>query len=199
MKRTVCLLIALIIVCFLLSCGESVSSRSKSGGKTVEEVLNEKATDNTEKATEEVTEKATEEVTEKATETAAETVPSETEDFLSAAKNGDIDVDLTILTPTLVYAQVNDMLMYPDKYVGKKVRMRGPFAVYETEERNYFAVIISDATACCSQGIEFLLTDERSYPSEYPEKGAEITVTGVFHTYAEGQLTYPELYDATME
>ena len=30
-------------------------------------------------------------------------------------------------------------------------------AVYETEERNYYAVIITDATACCSTGIEFLV------------------------------------------
>ena len=91
------------------------------------------------------------------------------------------------------------MLTYPDKYVGMKVRMRGPFAVYETEERNYFAVIITDATACCSQGIEFLLTDDPPYPSGYPESGTEITVTGIFHTYFEGPMSYPELYDATME
>ena len=191
MKKAICILIFFLFISALTSCAEKADTRSKSGGKTVEDVLNEKATEETEKVTEAVTEKKT--------ESAADTHPAETYDYLSEAKNGDIDVDLTQLNATMVYAQVNDMLTYPDKYVGMKVRMRGPFAVYETDERNYFAVIITDATACCSQGIEFLLTDDPPYPSGYPELGTEITVTGIFHTYFEGPMSYPELYDATME
>ncbi|MBR3640055.1 MAG: hypothetical protein IKN50_05565 [Clostridia bacterium] len=188
MKKIICFLFVLLFISGLASCSEKTDTRSKSGGKTVEDVLREKTTEQMGKETEAVTEPSS----------ASDTLPAET-DYLSEAKNGDIDIDLTQLNAAMVYAQVNDMLTYPDKYAGMKVRMRGPFAVYETDERNYFAVIITDATACCSQGIEFLLTEKVPYPSGYPEKGTEITVTGIFHTYAEGPMTYPELYDAKME
>ncbi|MBR3415711.1 MAG: hypothetical protein IKN36_00450 [Clostridia bacterium] len=191
MKRSIAFLTAVLFVIALASCAEKSEVRTNSGGKTVEDVINEKAAGETEKREEPVTEKAT--------DPANDTLPAETYGYLPEAKNGDIDVDLTQLSATMVYAQVNDMLTYPDKYVGLKVRMRGPFAVYETDERNYYAVIITDATACCSTGIEFLLTDAPPYPSGYPEKGTEITVTGIYHTYEEGPVSYPELYDATME
>ena len=48
--------------------------------------------------------------------------------------------------------------------------------------------IIQDATACCAQGMEFVLTDEYSYPDDYPDEGSEITVMAVFDTYQEGNL-----------
>ena len=61
------------------------------------------------------------------------------------------------------------------------------------------ACIISDATACCAQGIEFVLTEDRKFPEEYPEKGTEITVVGIFDTYMEGSYKYCQLIDAVME
>ena len=82
---------------------------------------------------------------------------------------------------------------------GKTVRMNGNFACYDGDNRYYFACLIADATACCSQGIEFLLSDGRKYPEEYPSIGSEITVTGVFDTYYEGEKRYCQLIDAVME
>ncbi|MBP3729235.1 MAG: hypothetical protein J6H18_03085, partial [Lachnospiraceae bacterium] len=63
----------------------------------------------------------------------------------------------------------------------------------------YFACLIPDATACCSQGLEFVLAKERAYPAEYPEKGSEITVSGVFEIYWEGDYYYCRLKDAEMQ
>ncbi|MCR5523755.1 MAG: hypothetical protein K6F64_09010 [Clostridia bacterium] len=65
--------------------------------------------------------------------------------------------------------------------------MSGPFAVAEGETRNYYACLIADATACCSQGIEFLPTVKVNYPGDFPPEGTDITVTGIFDTYYEGQ------------
>ena len=64
-----------------------------------------------------------------------------------------VDIDLTKLSRTMVYSEVYNMMVAPDKYVGKIVRMRGQFALYEDAESGarYFACIIADATACCSQ------------------------------------------------
>ena len=42
-----------------------------------------------------------------------------------------------------------------------------------------------DAAACCAQGLEFEPESTLSYPDDYPEPGAEITVTGTFDSYKE--------------
>lgn len=110
-----------------------------------------------------------------------------------------IDVDLTALSSTMVYSEVYNMTVYPDEYLGKTVKMRGNFVYAKGDDRYYFACIIADATACCSQGIEFVLADERKFPDEYPDVDAEITVTGVFDTYFEGKNMYCQLIDAVME
>ena len=116
----------------------------------------------------------------------------------SEGSASDFDVDLTQLSSTMVYSEVYNMMTAPDGYMGKTVKMKGPFSVYHDEETGnyYFACIISDATACCSQGIEFVLTGEHTYPKDYPELGTEITVTGIFDTYEKNGYRYCRLNDA---
>ncbi len=111
-----------------------------------------------------------------------------------------IDVDLTALSSTMVYSEVYNMMISPEEYIGKTVKMCGIFASYhdESADKYYFACIISDATACCSQGIEFVLTDEYSYPDDYPEEGEDVCVVGVFNTYQEGDSTYCTLRNAQL-
>ena len=114
--------------------------------------------------------------------------------------NGDIDVDLTVLDANIVYAQVFDMLTYPENYVGKTVKASGTFA-YTTDPQTggeYFAVFIKDAAACCAQGLEFTRKGDFAFPDDYPEADAPITVVGTFDTYTEGSYTYPQLKDAEM-
>lgn len=111
------------------------------------------------------------------------------------------DVDLTKLSSTMVYSEVYNMMVSPDNYIGKTVKMNGAFAYYEDPEtkKQYFACSIADATACCSQGLEFILTGEHTYPNDYPELGSEITVTGTFEIYTESGFQYCRLKDATIK
>ena len=114
---------------------------------------------------------------------------------------GQVDVDLTDLSSTVVYSEVYNMLYGdPESYVGKTVRMEGIFAVYEDEvnQKNYYACIIADATACCAQGMEFVLEGDHTYPDDYPELGAEITVIGEFQPYEENGMTWYHLINARM-
>lgn len=117
-----------------------------------------------------------------------------------ADESVNVDVDLTALSSTMIYSEVNNMMTTPDDYLGKTVKMSGSFSIYESESTGkiYYACVIADATACCSQGLEFVLAEERSYPDEYPELGTEITVTGVFDTYEENGYMYCQLIDAVM-
>ena len=78
------------------------------------------------------------------------------------------------------------------------MKMNGAFSIYQTEERNYYACIIADATACCSQGIEFVLDGDFAYPEDYPELGTNVTIIGTFDTYMEGEYQYCQLIDAQM-
>ncbi len=111
-----------------------------------------------------------------------------------------IDVDLTQLNSVMVYSQVYNIMYYPEEYIGKVIRMTGTYSSYydESTGRLYNACIIRDATACCAQGIEFILTDDYRYPEDYPEEGEEVTVTGRFDIYEEDRLQYNTLRDARL-
>lgn len=111
----------------------------------------------------------------------------------------DADVDLTQLSSTLVYAEVYNMASNPQSYVGKTVRMKGNL-VYQVVDGqpnpDYMACLISDATACCAQGVEFVLAQP---PAQYPELGSTVTVTGVFATYESSGLTQIRLEQAELQ
>ncbi len=131
---------------------------------------------------------------------AESSVPKPTVDVPDAS-NGEYDVDLTKLDSNMVYAQVYDMVFGETDYNGKSVRAKGSFAYYRDQntDKEYFAVLISDATACCAQGIEFVTADARSYPDDFPAVGTEIVVHGVFSTYKDNSGTYVQLRDAVIE
>ena len=122
----------------------------------------------------------------------------ETTPDLSVEKSGKIDIDLTALSSTMVYSEVYYMMMTPEDYIGKSVKMDGIFSVYHDEaaDKYYFACIIQDATACCAQGIEFELQGDYKYPDDYPDEGTEICVSGIFDTYVDGAYTYCTLRNA---
>ena len=109
-----------------------------------------------------------------------------------------IDIDLTKGSANVVYAQVYSMMYAPEEYIGKMVKMQGQFTFYKDEAtgKYYFACFISDAAACCTQGIEFIPAKKTKYPDDFPKVGTEISVTGEFYTYKEGDDTFAALKDA---
>ncbi|MBR0082164.1 MAG: hypothetical protein IJP98_05445 [Clostridia bacterium] len=133
-------------------------------------------------------------------ETGVQPADKKTSEPKQDTKNLNVDVDLTALSSTMVYSEVYNMVCSPEDYLGKIVKMDGAFAYYHDEatDNYYFACIIQDATACCAQGIEFVLTDDYSYPADYPEAGDEICVVGTFDTYMEGEYTYCTLRNAKL-
>ena len=116
-----------------------------------------------------------------------------------------VDIDLTALSGIMVYSEVNSMISFPDNYIGKTVKMQGQFTIYQATDENgsfipdkmFFACMIADATACCAQGLEFVLAGKPVYPDEYPELGAEITVVGTFEWYEEDGCRYYRLGNAS--
>ena len=200
MKRIICVLMIMILVISLVGCGDSSASKpaGTTGSNTVQNVLDQQIKD--------------------AEATGSENAPAETQKPASAesntkpedsqkAEDSSYDVDLTKLSSTMIYSEVYNMMSEPEKYIGKSIRMNGQFALYQaTDEEGkpipdqiYFACIIADATACCSQGLEFVLAGEHTYPDDYPELGDEIVVSGTFETYDENGYMYCHLIDAVFE
>ncbi len=116
----------------------------------------------------------------------------------TAGASGDLDIDLTVMSSTMVYSQVYDMVYNPDNYKGKVVKMAGNFSSYHDDNtgKDYFACIIQDATACCSQGIEFELSGTHVFPDDYPAEGEEFCVQGTFDAYYEDGYIYTVLREA---
>ena len=110
-------------------------------------------------------------------------------------------IDLTELSSTMVYSEVYNMMMVPEEYIGKTVIMKGQFDSYEDENSKirYFSCIITDATECCSQGLEFVLAGNHSYPNDYPAEGDEIIVKGVFQVKNEDGYNYICLENASFK
>lgn len=92
-----------------------------------------------------------------------------------------IDWDLSRLSTTMAFGQLTHMLMYPETYVGKTVRMKGVYRPAPDSEGNiaYHFIIIYDQAACCELGIEFA-TSSRSIVFPIPLPDAQIELTGVF-------------------
>ena len=117
-----------------------------------------------------------------------------------------VDVDLTVLSSTMVYSEVYNMLYNdPAHYLGKTVKARGEFSIYQLVTDGVlqpdpvsYACIISDAAACCAEGMEFVLEGDLTYPDDYPELGAEITVIGEFQSYEENGMTWYHLVNARL-
>lgn len=112
-----------------------------------------------------------------------------------------IDVDLLRMSGTVVYAMVNQMVTNPEKFVGKRVRMKGVFSTYYDNEikQRFFGCVIADALACCSQGLAFELAKPRKFPDEYPEEGSPITIIGDFDLIKEeDEGSYPIIRKAKM-
>ena len=112
-----------------------------------------------------------------------------------------VDLDLSRMSGTAVYAQVYNMLDRPSSYLDKVIRVRGALNYFKDEKtgKEYFAALIADATACCAQGLEFVWAGEHVYPRDYPALGTEIIVTGRFELYEEASYTYVHLADAEVQ
>jgi len=91
----------------------------------------------------------------------------------------DIDIDMTLLSPTMVSAQGFRITSSPEDHLGYSMRIRGSYFTFLWEEAdmNLHYVILDLAVGCCGQAFEF------KYSGELPEIGTPIQITVVFSYY----------------
>ena len=190
MKQLFCLLLAACMMASLCACG-------KDSGK---DAGNDASSSN-----EESSASAESIPTPKEQETPDEQQTPEEPEQTQTSADG-VEVDLTVLSSTMVYSEVYNMLYNdPAHYLGKTVKARGGFSIYQLVTDGVlqpdpvaYACIIADATACCAEGMEFVPEGDLTYPEDYPELGAEITVIGEFQSYEENGMTWYHLVNARL-
>ena len=190
MKRLFCLMLAVCMMVSLCACGKD----SEEGAGNDASSSNEKSSASAESIP-----------TPKEQETPDEQQTPEEPEQTQTSADG-VDVDLTVLSSTMVYSEVYNMLYYDqESYYGKTVKANGIFAIYQMVVDGVtqpapvaYACIIADATACCAEGMEFVLEGDYTYPDDYPELGAEITVIGEFQSYEENGMTWYHLVNARL-
>ncbi|MCR4629266.1 MAG: hypothetical protein K5760_06670 [Clostridium sp.] len=200
-KRGICRMIGAAVFFALVGCA---GGTHKTGGPTTAEMLRETddavgGTDDTEAESDAANTAAVNAAPEYAAASDSANDPDgmRREPAVSETAATGVDVDLTSLSATMVFSEVYHMMTSPQDYIGKVIRMEGICAVSQdpTSGKVYYACIVQDATACCSQGIEF----ERRQQGDDPEAGQNICVTGTFDLYREGDRQYATLRNANLE
>ena len=152
MKQALFILAVALYLVSLCACGDQkIQSKSKQGSAT-QQVVQEQMANATGETTAPPTaipeqQPASDETTPEPEQMQpAEALP----DYEPAQASGELDVDLTTLSSTMVYSEIYNMMYEPDRYVGKRIKMNGQFAVYEDSNTGavYTTCIIMDATAC---------------------------------------------------
>lgn len=122
-----------------------------------------------------------------------------------ASLHQQVDLDLTLLDNEAVHAQIFQMLVAPEEYTGKTVRMQGNCTPYQAPQespvlnpgQHYLSCVITDEHNCCSQGIDFQLADTTT--TRFPEAGSKITVVGRFQLAEVNGYSYTYVADARLE
>lgn len=108
-----------------------------------------------------------------------------------------VDIDLTVLSPTMLLAEVQNIAEKSYEYEGKIMKINGRFNsfIYEGNNKRYYQCVLSDA--CCTFesgiGLEFEWAGSHKYPDDYPEIQDPITVTGRLEVYEEDGKYYAHL------
>ena len=108
------------------------------------------------------------------------------------AESSAAEIDLTSMSSTMVYSYVFNMVTTPDDFIGQRFKIRGTYDEQYWDQTNltYHYIVIADATACCAQGLEFVLTDPNA---SYPQVGEEFEISGIFGTYVENGILYIQI------
>lgn len=199
MKKTIKVLTVLVMAVSLCGCGGAKAEARpgtglRNNGSTVSQILADAA--NTQPPPE-TAEPESLETTPVLADIPTQSPAPSASAMETAAEESGIDIDLTILNSTMIYSEVYSMIVEPEAFLGKTVRLAGycTSAYYEPTDMTYHAVIIPDATACCAQGIEYALADGAAYPAD----DTDIVITGTFELYEELGVEYCRLGNARVE
>lgn len=122
-------------------------------------------------------------------------IPSTLFDFSSLGEeyqeilDAQVDIDVLNLSDIVAFAQVNNMMMMADDYLGMTVKVHGNYYRHYIEEIDfsYHFLLLVDGTNCCTGILEFMMEDG----VEYPNSGENLILMGEYSKYTDEYGTYP--------
>ena len=107
------------------------------------------------------------------------------------------EIDLTMMSPTMLFAEVVNMTRTPKKYDGATVTLRGGLMILavdlETGVGSY-SCYVEDATKCCQRGIGFTI-DRPLEDTSILVEGSEVIIKGTFESYEMGGRNFVRIAD----
>ena len=107
------------------------------------------------------------------------------------------EIDLTMMSPTMLFAEVVNMTRTPKKYAGATVTLRGGLMILavdlETGVGSY-SCYVEDATKCCQRGIGFTI-DRPLEDTSILVEGSEVIIKGTFEIYEMGGRNFVRIAD----
>ncbi len=103
-----------------------------------------------------------------------------------------VDYDLTKMNGLMAYSFIFEVLINPEEYRGDVIKANGFFyrGLSEFTGRKFNYVMVGDDTACCWQGLEFLIDGVENIDENYPEQNVDIEVTGELKSYDAAGYTF---------
>jgi len=117
------------------------------------------------------------------------------------AQEEKIDLDLTMMSETMVYGIMFDVIASPERYVGQRMRLPGEYEGFKdavTGEVEH-TIIFFDSSGCCEVDMNFTLDETYVYPQDYPRSGRKMTLVGVLSIVGEGKDAVCRIDGGTLE
>ena len=110
----------------------------------------------------------------------------------SLTPDPNVDVDMTVMSSTMIYAAVYQIVTDPVGSLEKKLKVQGTFDVFSDDDLgvNYYFIFVADAQACCEQGLELYFPDSYVFPDDYPPSGEDIEIIGTFTSHFDYAVEY---------
>ena len=100
------------------------------------------------------------------------------------SEGDNIDVNLSALSATMLFAEITNIMNNPEAYLGQVIKIRGEYFnfYHEGSDEYIHFVLVLDEAGCCNEGFQFRVGEEFGSPEELIETEAEIEVIGVFQS-----------------
>ncbi len=111
----------------------------------------------------------------------------------------EIDMDLTSLSITMMFAETTNILSHPEPNLGKIIRLAGMYYSIEDPDTGELQYYCSVYDGCCSTAdVRFSLEEGAEAPETYLKKGDVILLTGEFAPFEGNSLNPHGLIHATL-
>ncbi len=103
-----------------------------------------------------------------------------------------VDYDLTKMNGLMAYSFVFEIMINPEAYIGSTIKANGFFqrGFSDFTGRHFNYVMVGDDTACCWNGLEFLIDGKDNTAENYPGQNVDIEVVGELKTYEAAGYTF---------